>query len=297
MPAKVWTQKEILFVRKHYPLSGSAWVAEKLGKTQMQVKALASRLKLLRENYKMKPDSALFIEHNINKLSYKEISLITGECIQRIKTFVYKRKLSPKTYEHYTTEEDEFIINNYKRLSNTEISDILGRSADSVKDRMRYRLKLSRSSDELKLIYDRVQSKTRFKKGNIPQNTKFDGYTSIRFDSHDKPYHYIRLGKGKFELLHRYNWMQKFGPIPEDKILRARDGDTLNTDPDNWYLIDRKINLELNSGRSELTDNYISYILSPRDRELRNSILETTPELIDLKRTEIKLRREINAIK
>jgi hypothetical protein len=140
-------------------------------------------------------------------------------------------------------------------------------------------------------------ARTFFQKGHLPANTSFDGDIRIRDVSKGKryrrPYKYIRVSKANWRMLQVYNWENLYGPIPKDKIIVARDGDTLNCDPSNWMMVDRATHLDRNSGRSELTDKYVINKLSPRDRELR-SIIATSPELINVKRNQLKLRREIN---
>ena len=142
-------------------------------------------------------------------------------------------------------------------------------------------------SDELR---EKVKH-TWFPKGNVPPNTKYDGYERISKDG----YREIRIRKGKFEQLHRHNWQLTNGPISEDKILRSKDGDRTNCDPENWYLIDRASQLVANLGRDELTDKYIVDIMTHRAPELKPAFAQM-PELIKLKRNQIKLKRTINEL-
>lgn len=75
-----------------------------------------------------------------------------------------------------------------------------------------------------------------FKPGNTPHNTRHDNDITIRTNNQGNSYKYIRLEKGKWEFLQRYNWMNVNGPIPEGLILCCIDGDSLNCDPTNWEL-------------------------------------------------------------
>lgn len=84
---------------------------------------------------------------------------------------------------------------------------------------------------------------TRFKKGNIPHNTKFDGHERISKDGYVE----IRISKGKYRLKHLLNWENQNGLIPESHCLRCIDGDKTNTDPSNWKLISRSENMLHNS--------------------------------------------------
>lgn len=79
-----------------------------------------------------------------------------------------------------------------------------------------------------------------FKKGHQPHNTKADGVISIRTDSKSKrEYKYIRIGLGKWKEYHIYRWEKFRGPVPDGKILRFKDGNSLNCNISNLDLIDR----------------------------------------------------------
>ena len=134
---------------------------------------------------------------------------------------------------------------------------------------------------------------TWFKKGNVPHNTKHDGAITIRQKENDPPYKYIRISLGNWALLHRHNYEKKHGPIPKGMVLRCKDGNTLNCDADNWESITMDENLDKNSGRSDLTDNYVALRLFPQNKDLRDQVLQY-PELIELKRTDLQLKNAIN---
>ena len=88
---------------------------------------------------------------------------------------------------------------------------------------------------------------TQFKPGHEPHNTKYDGAISIRKDSkQDIYYKYIRVAKGKWELLHRYIWKQHNGEIPKGMLVVFKDGNQMNCSIDNLELITRKENMQRN---------------------------------------------------
>ena len=198
--------------------------------------------------------------------------------------------LGIKKFKYYSPEESKFVRDNYKKMSYGEIARKLGRSYDSVRRHCKDILGLHRTFNEGKAIQDKYSMATRFKKGNLPHNTRYEGATSIRQKKGDPPYKYIRTSVGVWKLLHRVNFETKFGPIPEGKYLRCIDGNTLNCEPDNWKIITKDENLSMNSGRGELTDKYVLFTLSPNDKALRDK-LKKHPELIELKRSQLKLKR------
>ncbi len=137
---------------------------------------------------------------------------------------------------------------------------------------------------------------TAFYKGHAPHNTKYDGCVVTRSDSGTtRMYKYIRLEKGKWMQLHRVVWIFLNGPIPAGKILRCLTEDTLNCDPSNWFLTDRKTNLAKNSGRETMSDKYIALVLARRDPQLREALMQM-PEILDLKRAELTLKNTIDGI-
>ncbi|MFD2962801.1 MULTISPECIES: HNH endonuclease signature motif containing protein [Olivibacter] len=136
---------------------------------------------------------------------------------------------------------------------------------------------------------------TRFKKGNIPANAfEKDGVITIRNDKRGVPYKHIRIALGEWEYLHIYNWKTANGQVPDGHVVAFKDGDTLNPDISNLELITMGENMLRNSGTMNLPDGMISVYLAPRDRELRKEILKH-PELIELKRQQILLQREIKS--
>lgn len=294
MGKSIYTQEQKDFIRKYYPENGVDWVAEKLNIRKACIKSFVSNNKIIRTNFNFSEANRKFVRENANKLSYEEMAYQIGEKVSRIKTFVYREKLRPCPGTPFSKEHEQFIRDNYQQLSNTEIADIIGRKPDGIKSKMK-QLSLSRTKEELAALNARLCSSTWIKPGNEPKNTKYDGYTSTRIDSHGHPYQYIRVEKGKFEQLHRHNWEKVNGPIPEGMILRSKDGDSSNCEPENWELVGRAGHLGKNSGRDELTDNYVLAKLTHRAPELK-SAFAAMPELIELKRSQIKLNRTINEL-
>lgn len=89
---------------------------------------------------------------------------------------------------------------------------------------------------------------TRFKKGRKPHNTKQKGQIVSIKDSHnDLTYKYIKIKDNNWVLYHKYLWEKVNGKIPDNLILRFKDGDTNNVNIDNLELITRTENMYRNS--------------------------------------------------
>lgn len=84
---------------------------------------------------------------------------------------------------------------------------------------------------------------TRFKKGNVPHNTNYNGHERITKDGYIE----IRIDKCEYRLKHLFEWEKLNGKLPKGYCLRSLDGDKLNTAPENWKLITRSKNMEMNS--------------------------------------------------
>lgn len=169
---------------------------------------------------------------------------------------------------NYTAKEDQFILDNYKKLPMKRISAMLGRCESSARQRL-HRLgytvpkevamkfaaesrikpgtvppnKGKKMSDELR---EKIK-RTWFRKGNDPHNTKSDGFVSVRKDKNGKFYKYVRIGKSNWELLHRHIWQTHHGKIPEGYIVSFKDGNSMNCVVENLELITREENMNRNS--------------------------------------------------
>lgn len=80
-------------------------------------------------------------------------------------------------------------------------------------------------------------ARTWFAKGNLPHNTKEDGYTSIRKDSSGRHYIFIRTALGVHVHLHRKLWTDAHGAVPKGHCIAFRDGDSMNCTLENLECI------------------------------------------------------------
>lgn len=85
--------------------------------------------------------------------------------------------------------------------------------------------------------------KTRFKKGNVPHNTKYDG-AEYRTE---EGYLMYRVSLGNYVLKHRWIYEQHHGTIPEGYVIIFKDGDKNNMSLDNLKAISREENMLRNS--------------------------------------------------
>lgn len=156
--------------------------------------------------------------------------------------------------------------------------------------------------------------KTRFKKGHRPKNTLWDGAIRCRRDKHGNPYMFIRISQGKWQVLHRYNWVKKHGEIPDGHLLRCIDGNTMNCHPGNWELItraehaNRNVDMEkavqalkdyqqaYGHPAKDLHDSYIAGLIAAGDDDMKQYLMKHRQDLIRLTRKRFQLNRKIKQI-
>lgn len=176
---------------------------------------------------------------------------------------------------NFTKKEDEYIISNYLNIPVKTMANQIGRSGYGVivalkrlglvipkqlceqrKEFGMYRKghapanKGKKQVDYMSPEAIEKTKATRFQKGQIPANAigVENGDIVIRnMHNYKKSYKWIRVSLGIWEMLHVNNWEKINGPVPKGYILRFKDGDTMNCEPENLELIDRKTNMELNS--------------------------------------------------
>lgn len=131
----------------------------------------------------------------------------------------------------------------YPTKTIAELAKLLNRTPASIKSKA-IELGLKNSPEEIKAKVKLHSCKrTQFKKGNVPHNTKHNGYERINADGYVE----VRIKKGKFALKQRLVWEDANGPIPKSHIVVFKDGNKQNCRIDNLELITRAENMIRNS--------------------------------------------------
>ncbi len=118
-------------------------------------------------------------------------------------------------------------------------------------------------------------SKTMYKKGNLPHNTLYNGALSYRKDVNDIYYWYVRISKQEWKLLHRVIYENVHNvKLRSNQIIRFKDGDRNNIQPENLMQISAQDNMNMNNPR-----------------------LHYPPEVVAAIKLNNKLKRKINAKK
>lgn len=195
----------------------------------------------------------------------------------------------------FSEKESQFITDNYLAIPVKTMATILGRSGTGINSRMKQlglvipeeiikqRKKESRfnkghipknkgkkQSDYMTSEAIEKTKPTRFKKGQSPHNTNYNGHERITKDGYIE----IRIKKGKYRLKHLHEWEKLNGKLPKGYCLRSKDDNKLNTAPDNWELITRAQNMILNSGHNLPTE-------LKKTIRLKNKLVKTIKEKIN----------------
>ncbi|MEP3688140.1 MAG: HNH endonuclease signature motif containing protein [Sulfitobacter dubius] len=104
-----------------------------------------------------------------------------------------------------------------------------------------------------RMPFNANSAKHRFKKGNLPHNTKHLGHERLSKEGYveisvDEPNPHTGFER-RYVLKHRHLWEKKHGPVPEDHVLKSINGNKANTDPSNWKAIPRALLPRLSTGR------------------------------------------------
>lgn len=211
-----------------------------------------------------KEDADYILKNYLSKCS-KEIAEELG--ISRSSVLKYKRLNNLKVPKelvnkwksqnrksNWTAEMDQFLRDNYLTMPVKKMSKALGFKSDTtafgrmkklglnVPEEIRQKWKMQGlekgfgwNKGKKQVDYmapDQIEAtkKTRFKKGNLPHNTREDGDLTIRSDG----YVWVRLAVAKWELLHRVIYMQHHNESlsSTDNII-FKDGNRSNFDIDN----------------------------------------------------------------
>lgn len=176
----------------------------------------------------------------------------------------------------YTKEDDDFLRSNYLTMPTKRMSAELGRCEGSARQRMKIlglvvppemvekfkqesRFKkgmVSFNKGKKQRQYMTITAilktlKTRFKKGQQPHNTLYNGKITLRKerlrDGSVRYYQWKRIAKGKWKMLHVLKWEKKHGPVAPGYIIVFKDKDTMNVKMNNLEKITLAENMRRNT--------------------------------------------------
>ncbi|KQS45934.1 hypothetical protein ASG38_15100 [Flavobacterium sp. Leaf359] len=287
MGKRNWTDQELELLRKEYPKTETSKIAKKLGRPVGSVKSKATALALRKETgfHGKVPWSEW--DDSIIRLLYpdQEIEHIMF-VLERSSSAVYGRALvlgvsRSAEYMEKLQEKTNMALAKAGEKSRFRTGD--GKTGWN-RGRKQSEYMSPESMEKTK--------RTRFAKGNVPKNYKPIGYERISKDG------YIEVkvrdaddSTDNFEFKHRIVYESHHGPIPEGMIVEFVDGNFMNLDIGNLRLVTRRENLLNNS----LKDSCIAKrLLATKEPEIIEKALREIPEVIELKRKSLILKRQLN---
>ena len=198
----------------------------------------------------------------------------------------------------YTTEQAQFLRNNYAGRSVAELTAIFNDRFGTDKTTQQIKTFVSKRgitsgrtgcfekghktwNAGTKGLGLTGANKGSFKKGNVPANRKplgsericsKDGFMLIKIAEQDPHTGFPTRYKHK----HVYIWEQAHGPVPEGMVVAFRDSDKLNIEPENLMLISRAELLRLNkNGYKETQDELKPSVLALSKLEVKTFVAQT----------------------
>lgn len=136
--------------------------------------------------------------------------------------------------------------------------------------------------------------KSQFKDGQDPHNTQAIGYERVSRDGYiEVKVQHLKNGNGNnknFKAKHRVIYENEIGPIPCNCNVEFKDGDKLNFDVSNLVLRTKKENLINNS---YCDTAIVKRFLGVKDPEIVGKVIKDLPDVIELKRNQLKLNKKI----
>lgn len=158
----------------------------------------------------------------------------------------------------FTSEQDQFIIDNLGKLGTRKISLKFNISKNIIRKRSielglqnvlteNSQRSLIQKGDKLSLGRKMTPAQYKavlpnlFKKGHVPKNKKEIGSKRLRKEGYSE----IKTENG-FELEQRVIWRKNFGEIPDGHVIIFKDKDITNLSPDNLECISMDENCIIN---------------------------------------------------
>lgn len=220
---KTWSNEQLAILDREYPTADLKELAQSLGKTKSAVRAKAKCRRLKRSSdvkvwnpKKQEKLIALYPNH-----TNQEIASLLGSTESAVGGRAFKLKLR-KSPEFMLEHSSKGFFPKGHQPAN----------------------KGRKQTEYMSIAQIEKTKKTRFKKGDIPKNHKPIGYERITKDG------YIEVKTTEpnvFELKHRLIWTKHNGAIPTDCVIRFRDGNKLNVDISNLYLVSKSENMISNT--------------------------------------------------
>lgn len=211
----------------------------------------------------------------------------------------------------------QFVVDNFRQYGDYELAILLNQNNNTFRlingikvyrffskkhvEKKRELLGLYRTPEEIKAIVSR-NKKLGFQHAWTKENNAYtlgikpvspEGETRT-WRTNGKKQVFVKKN-GRFTTQARHVWEQRNGPIPKGYNIIHKDRNPLNDNIENLSCIDNAELVNHNLGYRDLTDSYIVTRMTYNHPELR-PVLLAMPEIIELNRNKIILKRTINEL-
>ena len=220
----------------------------------------------------------------------------------------YELGLYRMRLEYWTPEQERFLEQNYRLIGDYELAEIFNRLWNKNKgwthkhiEKKRKYLGLIRTRKQLDNIYQRNLDAGRLNSAHavrfMTTGPAKNGEIRMWKNQYQRPTPKIKIN-GKWVFWNRWAWEKKYGRIPKGKFITFKDGNPYHRTIRNLEAVSQEELTRRNAITASvgLSDNYIAALLAYGNAEMREE-MKKHPELINLKRSELKLRRKIKHAK
>lgn len=246
-----------------------------------------------------------YLENNFYSSTNKQLSVALNIKLTALRTKCYEMGLKRMDLEYWTDEQQQYLVDNYKKCGDKELAEIFnkkwkkkkGWSLKHIEKKRKY-LKLKRTAAELRSIKDKAIAKGVYRNGLVKTWDKLGRSPegTIHFHKHSTGYRFpVIKVNGRFVQWARHTWIKNYGAIPKQMKVAFKDGNTRNMVLENLELVTCAEMARRNAKISciGLSDNYIIGMMTPNNPGIR-PVLKNYPGLINLKRKSLILNRKIN---
>lgn len=194
-----------------------------------------------------------FVDENLGKMTYRQIAEVLGKSHKSIyycvKTLLQK-SIDKKAW-CYKEAEDDFIKKNYRRLTDKEMSEKIGRTEASVKQR-RIALRLVKVHRKPKHQQQAPPILPEKKVKRTPKRQEGAVWEREIISRFGVVYRYkMTKQNGKIIYYHRYIWELSNPPLSNSEIVRFKNNDTTDCRLENLYVCSRKASIKDNQNQKK----------------------------------------------
>jgi hypothetical protein len=144
LPYRFYSPKEILIIKKYYPLKGSDYVAKLLGRSPRSIYVKANNLRVERKSLLMwSEDEIKYIRKWYKKKRPSQIARHLGRSTSAVVSKAGLLGLQKFISRRWNNDEELFLIRNFRRMTYKQIAKHLNRSRQAVQEKV-VRLKMKK---------------------------------------------------------------------------------------------------------------------------------------------------------